>query len=60
MVGASDRDAGVPLTRPYEPANLLATIMQTLFDGTELRNAGVPADFLRLITDTEPIAEVMG
>ena len=61
VIGASDRQGGSPATDPYRVQNLLATIMHTLFDIGTLRVArGVPTDLTRLVTESEPIKELMG
>jgi uncharacterized protein (DUF1501 family) len=59
VVGQSDRQNRVPTTNPIGPANLLATVMHTLFDVGVLRVArGVPTSLVRLIEDHRPIAEL--
>ena len=60
VVGQSDRNATVPATRPYVPANLLGTVMHTLFDIGELRiTRGIPRDVEQAITSAPPISEVI-
>jgi len=59
VIGESERDGGRASTRKYMPANLLATILQTLFDPAEARLASnIPNELSRLITDGEPIREL--
>jgi len=61
VVGASDKKGGSPVTDPYTVKHLLATVMGTLFDVGTLRIArGVPTDLMRLITNGEPIKELVG
>lgn len=60
VVGQSDGQAGRPATDKYTPANLLATVMDTVFDLGKLRLArGLPANLSRFIEESKPIAEVM-
>lgn len=60
VVGESDNQAAKPATRPYNPKNLMATIMHTLFDPAEVRLlSDVPDEVKKFITDGEPITEVM-
>jgi hypothetical protein len=56
VIGQSDKMAGTPATERYTPANLLATVMHTLFDTGELRvNAEAPKNVAQIITDGRPI-----
>lgn len=60
VVGRSDRIAGEPASTPISSGNVLATIMHTLFDIGELRVvAGVPTDIARIITENQPIRELV-
>jgi hypothetical protein len=60
VVGASDRIGGSPASRPVTLQNLLATIMYTLFDLGELRvKQGLPVDLVRLVTEAQPIQELV-
>jgi len=60
VIGQSTADAGAPATAPQSNANLISTIMHTLFDVGELRTAtGVPQDIARIITGSEPIPGLM-
>jgi hypothetical protein len=57
VIGKSDSQGGKPASERYGPEHLLATVMQTLFDPTEVRVAPkVPPNVGKLITDTKPIA----
>lgn len=59
VIGQSGRNADTPATTPIGPSHILGTVMHTLFDVGQLRlDASVPADLLRLATQTEPIAEL--
>ena len=60
VIGQSDNYATRATTRPYRPPHMLATIMQVLFDIGELRiTRGVPSDVQKVITDGEPIPELV-
>lgn len=57
VIGQSTRDAGLPLTERVTIPNLIATIMHSLFDVSEMRlSPSVPSDMLRIINSYEPIA----
>lgn len=59
VIGQSGRKADAPVSMPISPANLLGTVLHTLFDVGKLRlDASLPADVLRLATQTEPIHEL--
>jgi hypothetical protein len=59
VIGQSDRQAGTPATERYTPANLLATIMQVLFEVPEVRLApGLPRDVERAVTGGTAIREL--
>jgi hypothetical protein len=61
VIGASDRNAGSPATEKYTPQNLLATVMQSLFDVGELRLApDLPRDVLQATTEGKPIPGLLG
>jgi hypothetical protein len=61
VIGHSSADGGNPASEPITPKHLVSTIMHTLFDVGELRIArGVPDDVNRVITDGEPIRELVG
>jgi uncharacterized protein (DUF1501 family) len=56
VIGASDNMASKPATTRYTPENLLATIMQSVFDAGELRiTAEAPKNVAQLVTDGKPI-----
>jgi len=60
VIGQSTKDGGEPDTEPITIANLTATIMHTLFDVGALRLVqSVPTDLLKMMTQTEPIRELM-
>ena len=59
IVGQSDGHATRPATEPYDPKNLAATILHTLFDVGKLRLVpGVPRDLMGFIEAAPPIAEL--
>jgi uncharacterized protein (DUF1501 family) len=59
VVGQSGRNADAPVSTPIAPANVLGTILHTLFDVGKLRlDASVPAEILRLVAQSEPIHEL--
>ncbi len=56
VIGQSTVDAGAPASKPYRNADLIATIMHTLFDVGQLRLVrGLPADINKIINTGEPI-----
>ena len=56
VLGQSARHASRPATERYGPANLMATIMHTLFDVGELRlQTGLPNELIRTIESGRPI-----
>jgi uncharacterized protein (DUF1501 family) len=56
VIGQSTRDAGEPLSEPYDNDRLLSTVMHTLLDMGQVRlMTGLPQDLLRMITTPEPI-----
>lgn len=56
VIGQSTRDASQPLTEKVTIQNLVATIMHSLFDISEMRlSPSVPQEMLRLINTAEPI-----
>jgi hypothetical protein len=60
IVGASDRHASEPVTRPYDPKHLMSTVMHTLFDIGKLRiTDGIPKEVIDAITAGEPMAELV-
>jgi len=61
VVGQSDAQAARPITTPYTPAHLLATILHTLLDVGKLRlEPGVPQAIVKLLEKGEPIRELSG
>lgn len=58
VIGQSTRDAGEPLTEPFRIPNLVATILQTVFDVGELRVArGVPGEIVQAAAAAPPLWE---
>ena len=56
VIGRSDSQCAHPATEAYGPENLLATVMHTLFDTTEMRlRTDIPSTVSELITDGHPI-----
>lgn len=59
-VGASDKNAGTPATNPYNVSHLSATLLQSLFDVTQLRlMSAVPTEIIRAAS-ADPIHELIG
>jgi len=60
VIGQSDRTAAEPATRPYDPNNLMNTIMHTLFDIGQLRvTDGLSKKLVEVITNGQPIEELI-
>jgi hypothetical protein len=60
IIGQSDAHATRPVTEPYDPKHLMATILHTLFDIGKLRlESSVPRDLLTFIEDAHPIRELV-
>ena len=60
VIGRSDSQATRASTRPYRPEHMLSTIMHVLFNVGELRtNGGLPGNLQKVITDGEPIDELL-
>jgi hypothetical protein len=60
VVGRSSARAEVPISRPYTPAHLLATVLHVLFDVPNLRLLpGLPRSLGMIIDRAEPIAELI-
>ena len=56
VIGQSTRDAAEPLTTPIRIPNLIATIMDRLFNVSELRIAqGVPTEIAQASSNWEAI-----
>jgi uncharacterized protein (DUF1501 family) len=59
VIGACDKTNGRPTTAPYSPGNLLATVMNYLFDVGTLRvTRGAPGNLVKLVEGHRPIAEL--
>ena len=59
VIGKSDARAERPATRPYDPKNLLATVMHVLFDVPQLRlRTDLPREFSEIVS-YDPIAELV-
>ncbi len=56
VVGTSDRDGGRPTSEPVRIANLISTVMHTLFDVGKLRVTRNASRELLSMTDAAPIA----
>ncbi len=58
VIGRSDRTASRAVTERYTPANLLATILHTLFDAGQARifPEALPPEITKLVVDGKPIA----
>ena len=60
VVGQSDGRVSFPVSDPVTPANLLGTIMHSLFDIDTLQAArGVPADVFSIVKTSEPISQLV-
>ncbi len=60
VIGESDNQAGSPKTYPITSADLLATILHTVFDAGQLRlDGGVPGEIRRIVAAREPIRELV-
>ncbi len=56
VIGQSDRTAGRPATERYTPANLLATVMNVLFETGEVRvQPNLPKNVVSAVSDGKPI-----
>ncbi len=59
VVGQSDGQSAKAMTEPYRPANLLSTMMHTLFDLGRLRlEQSVPREILKQMEAGRPIAQL--
>jgi Protein of unknown function (DUF1501) len=57
VVGASDKQGGNPATEKFTPENLLATVMQVLFDVGQVRvNRDVPKTVAEVVSGGKPIS----
>lgn len=60
VIGESTKDAGEPASNPYRIENLIATIMHSLTDVSQLRLLpNLPTDLLRVATGSNPISELV-
>jgi hypothetical protein len=56
IVGQSTKDGGQPATTPMKNENLVATILQSLFDIGELRlESSLPVELVQYATSGTPI-----
>jgi uncharacterized protein (DUF1501 family) len=56
VIGQSDRNASSPVGERYTPKELMATVMNVLFDTGELRvTRAVPSNAVQAMTDGRPI-----
>lgn len=60
VIGASDRTGSHPVTEPYSPENLLATVLHTMFDTGKLRVSPdlLPPEVSKTILNGRPIKEL--
>lgn len=60
VVGASDKQGSKPATKAYRPEHLLATVLNSLFDASELRitPSALPAAVTELVVNGQPIPEL--
>ncbi|HET6248410.1 MAG TPA: DUF1501 domain-containing protein [Tepidisphaeraceae bacterium] len=59
VIGESDPHATEPVTTPYGPENLLATVMRGVLDVAAVRTMPeIPSDVATAISDPEPIREL--
>ncbi|MFT5122009.1 MAG: hypothetical protein ACI9QL_005459 [Candidatus Omnitrophota bacterium] len=60
VIGQSDRTGSRPATEPYGPENLLATVLHTMFDATQLRVSPdlLPPEVSKTILEGQPIKEL--
>ena len=60
VVGESSPDGSEPATEPVTIGNLVATVLHTLLDAGQVRlTAGLPDDLVRVVTQTDPIRELV-
>ena len=60
VIGQSDRIGSRPVTEPYGPENLLATVLHTMFDASALRVSPqlLPPEVSKTILDGQPIKDL--
>ena len=57
LYGGSTADGGDAAYDPVTPQNLISTILNTAFDGSQMRlDPSVSNDLLRMVTENPPIA----
>ena len=60
VIGQSDRTASRPTTESVGVAELMGTVMHTLFNVAELRiTQGIPAEIQRTISNSQPIPQLV-
>ncbi len=60
VIGRSDRTGSQPAGDPISSANVMATVMHTLFDIGQVRlMTGIPKEVERVITGSQPIRELV-
>ncbi|MFC1757823.1 DUF1501 domain-containing protein [Planctomycetota bacterium] len=60
VIGESTNDAGEPASNPYRIENLIATIMHSMTEVSQLRLLpNLPNDLLRVTTGSAPISELV-
>lgn len=61
VIGKSDRTASRAVSELYRPGNLLATILHTLFDASQVRITpdALPAEISKLVIDGQPISGLL-
>ncbi|HCC99252.1 MAG TPA: DUF1501 domain-containing protein, partial [Planctomycetaceae bacterium] len=60
VIGQSDNHATKPISTPYSPRDLLATVLNTLFDAGEVRvTRGVPPELINLLEESKPIPSLV-
>jgi hypothetical protein len=60
VIGQSDRIASSPATKRYTPKELMATVMNAIFDLGEVRvSRAVPTNVIQVMTDGKPIPGLM-
>lgn len=59
VIGQSDRNCAQPVTEPYNPNHLAATIFNVLFNPAELRlQTNLPREILQMVENGKPIREL--
>jgi hypothetical protein len=60
VIGASDRQGSKPATQAYRPQHVLATVLHTLFNASEVRitPSALPSAVSELVNNGQPIAEL--